>query len=314
MRSLGEKHVLGHCVIQSDAELRRQNPQCEGYFQDRVLFDAELSESRAVHVVHRDGKVYTLAAGSVHGVSPGSVYAVYAAGDQATLGKAPLGFLRVSQVHSTKSTLVPTSDTTPLALLPGHSAYALQHSAGVEQSLTLHATAEHRTSLLQVVDRHMQDFGEVAARPLDIRFNDHGAADLAVTINAAELHVSMLYPPIQACGLHELPFGIALTPGDVYDTLSAALHFFWHLKRTSPQQPLRGQVDIEFHRLREVPPDGDFDEPTYGPHGSNLNVASMITLLVDNNAAYGITLVNNSSFPLYPSLFYFSGSDLSIGT
>lgn len=271
-----------------------------------------MSRAGGVHVLHRDGIVYTLAAGSVNGVSLGSVYAVYRTEDQAALGTNPLGFLRVSQVHDTKSTLVLTSGHTSPALSPGESAYALQHSIGVDQSLTIYAVEEDRTFLLQAIARRAQDLDEVAARPLDIRFIDQGAADLAVRISSAKMHIAVLYPPIQACGLHELPFGTDMTPGDIYNTLSAALHFFWHLKRTSPQQSLRGQVEIEFHRLQEVPPDGDFDEPTYEPHGSNLNVAGTTTLLVDENAAYGITLVNKSSFPLYPSLFYFSGSDLSI--
>lgn len=255
--------------------------------------------------------MYTLAAGAVNGVSPGSVYAIYRTRDEAALRKAPLELLRVSHVDGTKSTLIPTSAQTSTALSSDQSAYALQYSVGANQSLLLYAMAEDRAFLVQEIARRMQNRDE-STRPLDVQFVDLGAADLAVTVNTTGMRIRVLYPPIRVCGLQELPFSTDMTPGDIYNTLSAALHFFWHLKRTSPQQPLQGQVKMKFHRLQEVPADDDFDEPSYEPCGSDLNVSGTVSLHVDADAAYGITLVNSSPFALYPSLFFFSSSDLSI--
>ena len=120
-------------------DYERQNPQCEGHFQDRALFDAEPAAPRTAHFVRRDGSMYSLAAGAVNGVSLGSAYAVYRTRDEATLGKSPLGFLHVSRVGSTQSTLVPTSTRVSPALSSGEIAYALQYSVGVDQSLLLSA-------------------------------------------------------------------------------------------------------------------------------------------------------------------------------
>lgn len=241
------------------------------------------------------------------------MYAVYRTRDEAAFGKTPLEFLRVSQVDGTTSILVPTSARTSPVLSIDESAYALQYAAGVDQSLCLYASAEDHAFLLQAMARHIQTL-EGATHPVGLQFVDIGEADLAVAINNAKMHIEVLYPPIKAHGLHAIPFSTDIAPGDVYNTLSAALHFFWHLKRKNAQQSLslQGQVKIEFHRLQEVPADDDFDDPSYEPFESDLNISGTISLLIDNDAAYGITLINNSSFPLYPSLFYFSGSDLSV--
>ena len=54
--------------------------------------------------------------------------------------------------------------------------------------------------------------------------------------------------------------------------------------------------------------DDDFN-PIVKPVGDNLNVEGVVDLVVNTDDLYGIKLVNNSAYDLYPSLFFFDNSD-----
>ena len=190
------------------------------------------------------------------------------------------------------------------------SAYALQKAAGADEYLQLYvATQQDRVILADASKRYAQDG---LPGSLSVRLVDKPSADLEVAFGAPGMHIIMLHPLIVTHGLQRLPFHVDASPSDVCEVLGAASHFLWHLKRTSPQRPLQGCVKIEFKRLREIPPEDELDDPTYEPYGPDLNVAGTVDLLVDDDALYGINIVNDTSVPLYPSLFYFSSSDLSV--
>jgi len=54
--------------------------------------------------------------------------------------------------------------------------------------------------------------------------------------------------------------------------------------------------------------------PIIRPVGENLDVDGVINLTIDPNSEddYGIKIINNSPLDLYPSLFFFDNSTLSI--
>jgi hypothetical protein len=52
--------------------------------------------------------------------------------------------------------------------------------------------------------------------------------------------------------------------------------------------------------------------PITVPVGENLNAGGIVDIVVNPDDIYGIKLVNNSALNLYPSLFFFDNSDLSI--
>ncbi|KAH9914990.1 uncharacterized protein B0H18DRAFT_1043597 [Fomitopsis serialis] len=292
LSTVGAHRVTYRDLLRQMYALPGQNPQCEGYFQDRILFNSKLSASRPLHIVSRDTRG-----------NPRSR-------DDPIVGAPPLTILRVSEVRSVESTLVATSAHPTLELAPGQSAYALQTEAGTDEYLQLHiATETCRSFVLNAIANHTRDG---LSRPTKVQLVDKASADLEAVMEASIMHLTILHPLIAACGVQHLPFHLDVSTDDVCETLHAASHFFWHLKRTTTEQSLAGSVRIEFRRLREVPAEDEFDDPTYEPYGPDLNIAGMVDLLVDEDAIYGINLVNESHFPLYLSLFYFSSSDLSI--
>ncbi|KAH9834619.1 caspase domain-containing protein [Rhodofomes roseus] len=311
LSTVGAHQVTYRDLLRQMYALPGQNPQCEGYFQDRILFNTKLSASRPFHSVRRDATAYTLEAGSINGVTLDSRYAVYNTRDGPALGISPLAYLRVSEVHPAESTLVTISDQPVFVLGLGQSAYALQTEAGTDQYLQLYVTEDERRSfLLHARTDHAQN--GLVSRSAIFRLVEKTSADLEVTMDTSAMQFTMLHPLIATRGLQRLPFPVDLSSDDVYETLHAASRFFWHLKRTSPQPSLQQQVRIEFRRLREVPAEDEFDDPIYEPYGPDLNVAGTVDLIVDDDAMYGITLINETHIPLYPSLFYFGSSDLSI--
>jgi len=53
-------------------------------------------------------------------------------------------------------------------------------------------------------------------------------------------------------------------------------------------------------------------QPVIQPIGPNLNRENIIDLQVQSDKMYGMKIINNSDMALYPSLFFFDSSDLSI--
>jgi len=56
----------------------------------------------------------------------------------------------------------------------------------------------------------------------------------------------------------------------------------------------------------------DDNEYFFKPVGRNLIEDDPATIVVDENASLGLTLFNNTDLPLYPYVFYFDPSELSI--
>ena len=103
------------------------------------------------------------------------------------------------------------------------------------------------------------------------------------------------------------------TTDDVARILSAGSHFFWHLKR-GHNHPVVDQLSVEFVELNMSK--DDFDNtgyPVYVSRGENLLQGGIVTLYVYLKLKpYGIKLINDSKWDLFPVAFYFDHSDWSI--
>ena len=75
---------------------------------------------------------------------------------------------------------------------------------------------------------------------------------------------------------------------------------------------LENYIQLDFKKLKELEEyDEDFNTVLEAV-GDNLNVSGIVDLVVDPDDMYGIKLINTSDLDLYPSLFFFDNSDLSI--
>ncbi|KAG9077192.1 hypothetical protein FRC06_009057 [Ceratobasidium sp. 370] len=112
-------------------------------------------------------------------------------------------------------------------------------------------------------------------------------------------------------GISRLPH---TTPVDVKVLLSvlrSAAAWDWHIGRKNPKSPFNDRVRIEMFRLKEeLAHDGC--SIALIPDGENLNKNGVAEVVVNPSHYYGFGIINNTAFDLYPYLFYFDTSDLSI--
>src|SRR5258705_10300060 len=84
----------------------RQNPQCEGYNQNRIIFNSKApSPGRVFYTIRRVGDKYVMDGGSVQGITDGAEFAVYT--DRDWFPEIhPLGILVVLETHAFSTVLV----------------------------------------------------------------------------------------------------------------------------------------------------------------------------------------------------------------
>lgn len=91
----------------------------------------------------------------------------------------------------------------------------------------------------------------------------------------------------------------------IRNIVQASFHFYRNLTRCSPVQ--FDAVYMELHRLTEAP------GKVFQPVGDNLITEEPAKIVIDEDAALGVTIHNESNIPLYPHLFYFDPDSLTIG-
>ncbi|KAH7334048.1 hypothetical protein B0J17DRAFT_721270 [Rhizoctonia solani] len=98
-----------------------------------------------------------------------------------------------------------------------------------------------------------------------------------------------------------LPHTTPIRTEDLLPVLHGASQWYWHVDRTNPHHPFNASVEIQFFRLNN------------GAEASlNLNRTGVFNIEGNTDQVYGIKLINDSTFHLYPYLFYFDASELAI--
>lgn len=297
----------------------RQNPQCEGEHRERTLFNEKLPSVQRQYVVNTLGQEYFMDAGAAKGISPGTVFFIYATED-GRFNDRPLGKLVASKVgpEITNLTLI---ESEPPFNIP-RVAYAVKASTGNDEDLRLSVKGDQTLMpvCLEVIEDSLKD-----NRPWTIRMEPSDSADLVLSVEPSEGEEGGL-PSGQSTiffdntrsamyGLKRMPLAYLSEKDRLAPILRSAAHWFWHLRRTSDEDGvLRRLVDIEFFELHRT----GYDDEAYPILGhlndENLIKESRIDLVVDEAKMYGIKLTNKSKGRLlYPHVFYFDSSDFSIG-
>ena len=86
------------------------------------------------------------------------------------------------------------------------------------------------------------------------------------------------------------------------------IHFHYHLMRGGPNEFRNVWMELKTLQ-RELTDDNEY---VFKPVGKNLIEDDPATVVVDENASLGLTLFNKTDLPLYPYVFYFDPSELSI--
>ncbi|KIJ63462.1 hypothetical protein HYDPIDRAFT_29274 [Hydnomerulius pinastri MD-312] len=308
----GTKKLTYKSLLHQLKPLPGQNPQCEGVFQNRILFDSKApSQDRVLFKICRlgDSEQYVMDAGAAHGITDDARFAVYRDRESA-LNVTPLGIATALRTDPYKTELrIAPGDSESQFSLPKEG-FALQTRTGKGTCLHVHI---ERNKKFALVINALEEEVKKAFSPQRILFTAKEEADLDLTFEESGVVINLQDSAVTKYGLTRTHFVVEPTVEALYTAIHAAAHFYWHLRRKSNMPGLHKKISVEVTEL--VRSEEEFDDelnPVSQPVGQNLICENVVDLRIKEDAIYGFKITNNSNVPLYVSLFYFDNSDFSI--
>jgi hypothetical protein len=258
--------------------------------------------------VRIDGDKYIVEAGAAHGITYGAEFAMYNTRDIHPTTE-PLGNLKVITIEPFSTTVEVMSGS---SFDLGTEVFALQTCAGQEVDLRLHVPLDGK--LMSVFEALAEEMKQKGPAPMKIKFEEKKeCAYLDIAFEDDHIVFNIMDPLVTVHGLNRLPYSVKPNVNDLYHIIRAAAHYHWHLRRTSSERILQKKVTIEFFQIRYV--EGQYTddlEPIIVRDGENLVRDNVVELIADEDVMYGVKILNHTTLDLYPSLFLFDNSDLSI--
>ncbi|PPQ75224.1 hypothetical protein CVT26_008309 [Gymnopilus dilepis] len=286
---------LRYCDVLTKLEsLSGQNPQCMGKNQYRKVFSTEVVHSvRSFPLLIKRGsdREATVDAGAAHGITVGAKYAIHVAHDHDL--KKPVGFAMVKSVSDFTATLHQLPDVDA-----ANSLVLVKSENGKEDALRLFIP--HDTAAFALFK---------AVGLSGISLVDHQSA---AHVKASMVDNGLLFEAtdhrITRFGAHPQfgPVNINAWPKVTW-TLGRMAHFFSELDGASSSKSSNPPVRLEFYQL-------GWSDDAFGlkPLGRNLYKEGIIDVVSNHDSPYGVKLINDSPYDLYPYLFLFNCADLSI--
>lgn len=273
----------------------RQNPQLVGKNKHRIVFSLKDTVWVRTPTLRLDNSEYILDAGSVDGVCPEAEFTVYANHD---------GFLTSSvmvpvEVQILQTVMRPLSGPGP-SLDKATSAFQTRVGAlvGLKVFIPLEEPLIHafKAMLMQT---------KTPSHNHRITFvNDPSTAHLAVERKDDEIAFVILDKRVTAHGITKYALNTDIF--DMMDVLHIVAYYRYQLTRSYlTSDDIEKGIKVESFKL------GRFDKGTLRrPPGENLLEDGIITVSFRDDV--GIRITNTSTRDLYPSIFYFDNSKLSI--
>ncbi|CAE6421415.1 unnamed protein product, partial [Rhizoctonia solani] len=313
LRSVGPARLTYKSCMQRLPKIktfRPQDPVCEGVNVNRMLFNAMVSgaDNSFILLEEKQGGIY-LQAGSVHGITPGCLFAIHA---DLVLGPTnpPLGNMVIDQVSPFES-LLKVVDSTSNFTIP-KPAYGRQIGAGEEHVLDLYITPEFEK--VAPPDPRWKIAFSGGEKDVILRLVDKDLAELIVDVNATGW-TTFTFPRLQPAVKNGIATLKRTAPTDfqyVYRVISAAARFAWHLERFPDSRPFQAGVRMEFYKLKQSGQHEGTGAAILDIDGGNLNSGGWAMITADSSDQYGFCIVNSTTRDLYAYLFYFSISTLEI--
>lgn len=276
-----------------------QNPFCEGPDLDRAVFGGNVFfEDRICHSISIATRgQFFLGAGAIHGITKYAEFAIYESVSK--LSEPPLGHARVELVEPSRAIMQPP-DFPPNTT----SVIAVQIKAGEREDVRFYCPDDEEYLVCH------EAFISVTRNPSNIGWNitmvetpDDAHIEIAMRNNRVIFFIKD--PAITRYGLTRLFYDTAPIVEEIAPVIKSAEHYFFALNHSVHNTTIMNDIQLEIYQLQR---------PFMLPIGPNLYQDNIIDLVVEEgDVPYGIKLTNKSSVDLYPNLFYFDNSDLSIG-
>ena len=235
--------------------------------------------------------------GQAHGMTMEAQFEVYQDQDSRQL----LGTVVVCELNEFSTTL----HTMGSKFVLEGDGVALQTCAGID--VRIHVADKGLEALVRQLDP--------LQRMIRLVDRDH-EAEFGMALENGKVVFNIFDSDVTKYGLTRMPFTLEPTLDVLSPVIRAAVHFYWHRRRTPPRTSgaasgLAKFVQVELTELEEDGTYYDNLEPVYRPtdwkRGKDFDLQ-----IKDEGTIYGWNIINNCSQPLYLALFYFDNSDWTI--
>jgi hypothetical protein len=270
--------------------------------RDRIFFEPKLPPQGKLFLdVFVEGNKVKVRAGAAHGVTEGAEFTLYQSPDKESpkLGEFPIKELKASSC--TLEGIDPTKINLP--------AFALQSKVSEEDALRV--CFANKPGMYEIKEVLMKDLDAENSILEQCSFVDKDD-DAQIEVDVEDDHIifnAVDSTIVRVLGLTHMPYRINAKEREIAcNVIRAASHFDRYLSY-SPKEPTIGKdIDVEFVKVARL------GRHKWGPAsqtGGNLLHGNYIQIVADKTL-YGIKITNNSNIQLYPHLFLFDCSDLSI--
>ncbi|KAJ2926774.1 hypothetical protein H1R20_g10309, partial [Candolleomyces eurysporus] len=283
-----------------------QNPQCEGFHNDRILFDAKVGPpTRKAYEVRFEDQ-YILEAGKAHGITDGAEFTLYR-NKKVALLEAPLGVMKAKDGNISVFTTV----LEPVGELPAafdNPAIAIQTRAGASEDLLIHVPWQGKNE--PIFEAIAQELSGEGPNPCRIKLVDKDKAKLEIVTTEGNLTFTALDERAKEYGFTRMPHVVNANVGNLRHILRGAAHYHFHLNLQHPNNKIRNKISIEFFPLTEELDEDD--DIILSPVEQNMIQGGRIEYEVQEGTKYGMRITNQTPWSLYFSCFYFDHADFSI--
>ena len=306
-------HCYETSVLNTLFHFFRQNPQCEGYFQDRLLFTRKSLPPRKAYSIQFDKwtSKFTLGAGAANGIVISAEFTAYFDPDELL---NPLGTFVVERLWPFKSDMIPLNLS---STLPSRGAFAIQTKQGKVEPFRLYTPPKDGFHRLY----HLIRTSNTADLQGIFLVNNPGDAQLKILTSPSGDCLTFIHMDkrVTQHGMNLMRDGVESDPVVVGRILENAACYFRELNRTNSSHIITHFIEVEFHNL-DIPRIRVAGHPiperlkTVGPNLCRRGENKVIDSMVSDTAStrYGFKIINNSEEDLYVNAFYFDNTDCRI--
>ena len=281
---------------------RLQTPRCEGYGISWRLFNNQVSGADWSFIVTRrdNNNTVVLEAGTAQGITVGSLLSVHTTNLAESRSEGQLEVKSV-QVFSSILQALPAQ---PLLNLPDLFYSKLIHATG--SAIKLYC--RKRRWLESIFPSELRDKLGI------ILVTDILSCDLELIVAHRRVsfsrHHKLVTPHLEKRIHHAIDIEDVDT---IRNVVYSSRTFYYHLTRPGTGESTQAKVELNELGLSVSGKATALEEPILVPTGRNLLNNYRATIVVNEEAMYGMTIVNQSNQPLYPFVFYFDPTHLTIG-